>query len=108
MKKTHSGDLLVELTRNLKFILAADKLRGLLADKLSSQAELVTRFSLTDILEVLDVYAAATTGAVLSAICSGIHGDDSDHMVSENKADIIVTGLRAFKSEQKVYRCLVQ
>ncbi|VVC27878.1 Hypothetical protein CINCED_3A016034 [Cinara cedri] len=85
MRRTRANDLLIVAT--------ADKLRGILVDRLGSQTGAVSKLVPTILLEVLDLDAVTTSEEVIEAICAAVPEDDGDLDVATNKASVTVTSI---------------
>lgn len=102
MKKTRTGNLLVELEKTQNSTVALDKFRNELSSKLGENTGTVTKLSSMVTLEVLDIDAAATTTEVLQAVRNEVPGDASDPITTAIKSEIEITGLWSTKFGQQI------
>lgn len=104
MRKTKSGDLLVDLGKSAKSRSAAEPLRRALVDKLGDHAASVSNLGTMVELEVVDLDSVATKDEVLHAVVTALvdkYGAD-DHSVVGAVSSISVTSMWALRSGQQV------
>lgn len=100
LRKTRSGDLIIELGRGEKAVQAADSLRAQLSNKLGEQTGPVTRLSSTTEAEIVGIDATADKEEVLKAVIEAVTGDGA--AAAAEKAEISITGLWAVRSGHQV------
>jgi len=99
MKRTRTGDLLVELTGGTKSAAAAEKLRDALATGLGTDGGVVSSLGVHTDIEIVDIDAAANNDEVLEALrayATRVNGSTTADQ------SITVTGLWATRVGQQV------
>jgi len=95
MRKTRSGDLLVELTKGAKATAATSVIRDKLAEKMAGSV--VTRLRHTADVEIIDLDEVTTKSEVLDAILKAL--SDEDLLSAE---EIKITGLWATRDSRQM------
>lgn len=100
MRKTRSGDLIIELGGGIKANQAADSLGNQLSDKLSEQAGPVKRLTSIVEAEIVRIDVTADKDEVLRVVTEAIKGDGAAAVAE--KAKIQITGLWEVRTGHQV------
>lgn len=100
MRKTRSGDLIIELSGGHKSVPAANALRVQFTEKLENKTGPITRLtSLVDV-EIVGIDATAEKCEVLQAVLCEIQGEDPASKAERD--EVTLTGLWAVNSGHQV------
>jgi len=99
LKKTRTGDLLVELTGGDKSAAATEKLRDVLAHSLGTSVGAVTSLGVITEVEIVDIDAAASSAEVLEALRAHAVSAGANPVPGDS---IVVTGMWATRFGQQV------